>query len=797
MLKKVIQMTTVALLFASLLVSPALAAPQTNALKTASTDTLVEANSGQPATIDPALDYETSGMEVIQQVYETLLTYNREKMDEFVPQLATDWTISPDGKTYSFSIRKGVRFHNGDSLTPADVAYSFQRGLLQGGSNSPQWLLYQPLFGGTQNLDISSLVDPSGALEDSRTALEAASPSLLLAACQQVQNAISFDDGALTVTFHLQQAWSPFLVTLVGTWGSVMDRSWVIAHGGWDGSCATWQTYYAPTYEESLSTKIGNGENGTGPFMLNDWTSSEITLARNPNYWRIAPAWTGGPSGLAALNWVKIENVPDNATRATMLLDGDADLGTFSADNYPSLDTALMMRYVQGQPDPILVNSNGVLNRYENVESTTVTDGFFNYDIHTNSSYNMIGSGLLDGSGIPANFFTDIHVRKAFNYAFDWNTYIQDVFGGKATQRRGPIIAGLSGYTNTQPTYSYNTTQAMAEFTQAWNGDVIKNGFTFTISYNIGNYARERFCEILRDDIQALNSNFHITIVSLVPLDFLNARQFLPVFPSGWMEEIPDPYNWVYPYMARGGAYSGMQSMPDDLLTQFTPKVADCVQRVGADAAQCYAELQNMAYDQAIDIFLAQGLVQNYVRNEVQGYYINPGFNFEPYFYALSKSSPPVTDQIAQGAAKTVSFTEPTGAADTVVIPSGSFTETTTIVVSPGGISAGQTSGFRLGDQGFDISTFGVDGSQLHPTFDQSRPVLVTIHYNLAILNGILENTLKLYYLNPQTGNWEDAACGATQLDKTNETITVPVCHFSRFALGGEGYYIYLPALEK
>jgi peptide/nickel transport system substrate-binding protein len=793
MLKKIIHFSMVAFLLACWLVSPTLAAPQTNILTTASTDTLVEANSGQPATLDPALDYEAFGQEVIRQVYDTLLSYNREKMDEFVPQLATDWTISSDAKTYTFSIRKGVRFHNGDTLTPADVAFSFQRGLLQGGSKSPQWLFYEPLIGETQYFDVSSLVDPSGALLDNRDALKAADSSKLQAACQQVQNAITFDNTAWTVTFHLHQAWSPFLVSLVGTWGSVMDRSWVNTHGGWDGSCATWQNYYAPTTAESLSTQVGSRENGTGPFMLNDWTPSEITLIRNPYYWRTAPAWTGGPSGLAELNWVKIENVSDSATRATMLLDGDADLGTFSATDYPTLDAALMMRYIQGQPDPILVNPTGVLNRYENVESTTVVDGFFNYDIHTNSSYNMIGSGLLDGNGIPANFFTDIHVRKAFNYAFDWNTYIQDAFGGKAVQRRGPIIAGLPGYTDTQPIYSHDTTQAMNELTLAWNGQVVDKGFIFTISYPIGDLARQTFCEILKANIEALNPKYHINILPLAKPNFNSVRQLIPLFPGGWMQDIPDPFDWVFGFIN----YGGLQSMPDDLLSQFTPKVADCVQRVGADAAQCYAVLQNMAYDQAIDIFLAQGFVQNYVRNDVQGYYINPDFNFEPYFYALSKSSPPVTDQITQNAAKTVSFTEPTGAADTVVIPSGSFNEPANIVVLPGGISAGQTSGFRLGDQGFDISTFQADGSMLHPSFDPSQPVLVTVHYDLASMNGILENTFKLYYLNPQTGNWEDAACGATQLDKTNKTITVPICHFSRFALGGVGYYVYLPTINK
>ena len=41
------------------------------------------------------------------------------------PALAESWTVSPDGLTYEFVLRKGVRFHNGDALTADDVRYSF------------------------------------------------------------------------------------------------------------------------------------------------------------------------------------------------------------------------------------------------------------------------------------------------------------------------------------------------------------------------------------------------------------------------------------------------------------------------------------------------------------------------------------------------------------------------------------------------------------------------------------------------------------------------------------------------
>ena len=50
-----------------------------------------------------------------------------------VPSLAESWDVSPDGMVYEFKIRKGVKFHNGDTLTAEDVKFSYERfnGLFQ------------------------------------------------------------------------------------------------------------------------------------------------------------------------------------------------------------------------------------------------------------------------------------------------------------------------------------------------------------------------------------------------------------------------------------------------------------------------------------------------------------------------------------------------------------------------------------------------------------------------------------------------------------------------------------------
>src|SRR3990170_3932632 len=335
-----------------------------------------------PETFDPALAYETFGGQIIQNTYETLIFYDRENPNAFVPQLADTWEISEDGLTYTFHIRSGVTFHDGAEMTASDFAYSLQRGMLQGGTASPQWMYYEAFFG-TGIDDISLLVDPEGNLYDDREALSAADAATLVAACEQVQAAVVADDAAGTLTLHLAQPWAPMLATLAQSWGSAMDQGWVIANGGWDGTCETWQNFYAMTSEEDPFSKIVNG---TGPFMLDHWTEGEeIVLARNTSYWRTEPAWDGGPTGPSALARVVINMVDEWGTSFAMLQAGDADNVTVPPENRPQVDplvseTCVYNAETLGFDCAATVVANG-FRMYRGHPTVSRTAGFFNFDI--------------------------------------------------------------------------------------------------------------------------------------------------------------------------------------------------------------------------------------------------------------------------------------------------------------------------------------------------------------------------------------------------------------------------------
>ena len=98
-------------------------------------DIFASATAREPDSLEPAIDNESAGGEVLQNVYETLVTFpsDSESVYPLVPRLATDVPsianngTSADGKNYTFQLRQDVVFHDLTPMTARDVSASFRR----------------------------------------------------------------------------------------------------------------------------------------------------------------------------------------------------------------------------------------------------------------------------------------------------------------------------------------------------------------------------------------------------------------------------------------------------------------------------------------------------------------------------------------------------------------------------------------------------------------------------------------------------------------------------------------------
>ena len=622
---------------------------QATVIKSKDPTTLVWTTFGDAVTLDPASAYETFGGSIIQNMYDTLIFYNKDNPVAFVPQLATEVPtkdnggISADGKTYTFKIRKGVKFHDGTAMTTADVAYSFQHALLQGGTSNPEWLYYEAFIGPGVS-DIAETVDPSGKLDDDKAGLGKADPAKLAAACKLVTDAVVANDAAGTVTFHLAQAWGPLLATIAQTWGSIQSKAWTAANGGWDGDCKTWQNFYGGVPEDLNKTKLGTGENGTGPYVLNHWTpKQEVVMDAFPGYWRTDPAWDGGPTGPAKIQHIVIKEVDEWSTRLATFQAGDSDfVSVGSQANYGQLDPLMGETCDQTGKCTPSSTPDQPGRVYKGLTNVSRTDAFLNFAIDNTGGNSFIGSGKLDGDGIPPDFFNDINVRKGFAYCFDWDTFIKDAQNGEGVQSNNVMLPGMIGYEDKGSHYTFDLVKCKAAFTASTlksttGKSLMDTGFRFTIAYNTGNTSRQTVAQILQADLQQANPKFVVEVTGIPWPTFLASQRAkkLPIFISGWQEDIHDPHNWVVPYTV--GLYGGRQGMPKDLKAQFQ----DILNRGVAEAdpakrATIYAEFNKLFYDQVPTILLAVSATRHYEQRWVQGYFYNaiyPGF----YFYTMSK----------------------------------------------------------------------------------------------------------------------------------------------------------------
>lgn len=206
----------------------------------------------------------TSGI-VHRATYDTLVTFPAGDASSIEPNLATEWSVSEDGLTWTFNLRDDVTFANGDSLSADDVVFSFTR--LQNVQSNPSFLA------------------------DNIMAVEAV------------------DD--LTVQITLGEPSPSFLAEMVNSAFSVANDSEVIAAGGTNAEDAA-ETDTAREFFDQTSA-------GTGPYILESWTPQEETvLVRNPNYWGEAPFF----------DRVIIVNIPEAATQKVALEAGNIDLAT-------------------------------------------------------------------------------------------------------------------------------------------------------------------------------------------------------------------------------------------------------------------------------------------------------------------------------------------------------------------------------------------------------------------------------------------------------------------------------------
>lgn len=613
---------------------------------------MVVTGAGEPESLDPAWTYETAGSSVEANIYEGLVWFNREKTDEYIPALATDWTVNDDGTEWVFNIRDGVTFHEGGTLEPHDIAYTTHRAMLQGRIDGPHWMTYEAFFG--PDYAMASVNDFAAAMVG-KESFDALTPAELVQVCEDVKASVVADDEAGTVTYTLANPTPWFMALLAQNFlGGVTDQEWMVENGDWDNDCATWQNWADPAAEESL---LFNKANGTGPYILDHWTpGEEIVLTAFEDYWRTEPMWEGGPTGVASIKNVVIKNISEWGTRLSMFESGDADWIYVPNPYRPQLE-GYHAQECDAAGNCTDANSDGYIQAFVGLPSPAITPAQMNWAISVEGGNPFTGSGALDGDGIPPDFFADVHVRRAFNYCFDFDALVKDALSNDGVQAQGPIPMGMMGYREGEaPYFSYNPAKCEEEFKLADldkdgipagedEDDVWSRGFYMQIAYNEGNDTRRILAEILKAGIESVSPDFNVQVLALPWSVLLNTRRAgkLPIYIGGWLEDYHDPHNWVHPFLASQGAYGRIVNMSPEEAAVYDNLIVEGTSYTSVDERRpIYEELQLKAQEEGVNIWAYQPLDRMHFQKWIKNFYFNPAYGAPSYtwIYALEKVAP-------------------------------------------------------------------------------------------------------------------------------------------------------------
>jgi peptide/nickel transport system substrate-binding protein len=168
--------------------------------------------------------HQGGNVAVLTHMYDGLVRFNPlDGLQSIIPSLASSWNVSDDGRTYTFDLRDGVTFHDGEPLTANDVVATYSR-------------IISP---------------PEGMV------------SIMQAFFRSVESVEAVDD--LTVRFNLSGPQADFMPALAAPFNAIYSKKTLDANN------------------QDLRNVIAPG---TGPFVYEDYREGERwILTRNPNYW--------------------------------------------------------------------------------------------------------------------------------------------------------------------------------------------------------------------------------------------------------------------------------------------------------------------------------------------------------------------------------------------------------------------------------------------------------------------------------------------------------------------------------
>ncbi len=480
-----------------------------------------------PVTLDPALFTDVNSEGVARRIFNNLVKLDSKLQP--VPDLAESWKVSDDGLTYTFALRKGVRFHNGREMVADDVRFSFER-LLRAETASQRAWVVEPIAGARELRDGKA---------QSLAGLET--------------------PDACTVVLRLKEAFSPALMLQLLAMGNaaIVPREEVQPRDG---------------------IPFGRRPVGTGPFRFVSWRDHDaVVLARNGQYF-------GGPAKLAGLRFRIIQ---ESLVAWQEYLAGGLE--------HCAVPEGFLKEAQSGPQKGELRSTNTLSTQYLGIEM----------------SHRPWGS--------------NVHLRRALNYAVDREFLCEKILGGESAPAQGVLPPETPGCDPAPPGYSYDLERARSELREAGYGpglEPIARLPEMTLYFNSRPPGAE-VAQAVQADFQRIGIRVQLRALDLAALLEATDHQEPDLFRLIWAADFPDAESFLRIF------HSSLAGSAGNRARYSNPKVDDLLDRSRRELqpekrAALLREAEKIIVEDAPWVFLSHGRTNLLVKPYVRGLELTP-----------------------------------------------------------------------------------------------------------------------------------------------------------------------------
>ncbi|MDR7418260.1 MAG: ABC transporter substrate-binding protein [Armatimonadota bacterium] len=338
----VVALPLVALLLVTLVLLPA--PPLAGSPQDPST-LVVGQNTSILITLDPAVVFEVEGVVIVDQLYDKLVDLDMvDGKIKVVPEVAESWTLAPDGRTWTFKIRRGMKFPSGRAVDAEAVVYSLRRMLRL---NRPSIYAFNELGLNKDNAEsVVKMVDPYTV---QIVVGQPFAPDLVLAILSFVATAV-LDPGV--VEQHIREG--------------ELGADWLKDHSA-----------------------------GSGPYTLIRWERNEVVdMVANPGYWR----------GIPPVKRIVIRDIPEASAQRIALERGDIDVAWGLS---PQMRQEIRNARTPGLAI-VKVPGHGIDYMGMNVKYPPLAKEQVREAIRYAIDYTAIREGIMRGEAIPLQTFIPV-----------------------------------------------------------------------------------------------------------------------------------------------------------------------------------------------------------------------------------------------------------------------------------------------------------------------------------------------------------------------------------------------------